>query len=65
MEKKVGKLLFKQCMVFNEAFPTIKDVKPRVNYKTNIKPELLSEFYFCLPDITVPSWHRYLVSAKQ
>jgi len=55
MEKKVGKLLFKQCMVFNEAFPTIKDVKPRVNYKTNIKPELLSEFYFCLPDITVPS----------
>lgn len=54
-KKKVGKLLFKQCMVFNEAFPAIKDVTPRVNCKTNIKSELLSEVYFCLPDITVPS----------
>lgn len=50
--KKVGKPLFKQCVVFNEAFPALKDVTPWVNYKTNIKFEFLSEVYFCLPDIS-------------
>lgn len=42
-KKKVGKLFIKQCMVFNEAFPTVKDIATWVNYKTNIKYELLSE----------------------
>lgn len=49
----VGKLLIKQCMVFNEAFPTIKDISTWVNYKTNIRSELFSEVCFCLPDTMV------------
>jgi len=42
-KKKVGKLLIKQCLVFNEAFLTIKDITTWVNYKTDIKYEWLSE----------------------